>query len=511
MNNKSFFNKFKNNKNVSLEVLSGLTTSLALMPECIAFAIVAQLNPMVGLYTAVIICLISTIFGGRPGMISGAAGSVAVVSVNLITTYGVEYLYLAVILMGIIEILVGVFKLGKFMRLIPQPVIYGFLNGLALLIFTSQISQFKTGTGAWLTGTPLIIMIVLVAISMLTMYLFPRYTKKIPSGLVAIIVTTIISLIFGLNTKTIGDIANIASGLPTFHIPMVPVTIESLTIVFPYALLMASVGLIETLLTLNIVDEMTNTRGQSNTESIGQGIANIVCGFFQGMGGCAMIGQTMINLESGGKQVISGLTAGFSILVMILYGSALIDAIPMAALVGIMFMISINTFKWSSIKVLRYVPKADRIVLILVTVITVLLNNLALAVVLGVIISAINHAWQSSKRIYSINSYDKKHDVQYYEIHGPLFFASTTTFKELFDYEQDVETVIINFRMSRIMDQSAIVALNEVTKKYKENGIKVLLSHLSRDCLRLLDDANEFIEISILEDPYYHIPSDELD
>lgn len=444
-------------------------------------------------------------------MISGAAGSVAVVSVALVINHGVEYLYLAVILMGIIQILVGVFKLAKFIRLVPQPVVYGFLNGLAIIIFLSQFEQFKTSSGVWLSGVPLVIMVGLVVLSMLIMYFLPRYTKKVPSALVSIIVISLISFIFSLNTRTIGSIASLSAGFPSFHIPMVPISLESISIVLPYAFLMAAVGLIETLLTVNVVDEMTNTRGRANKESVGQGIANTVCGFFQGMGGCAMVGQTMVNLESGGRNRLSGIVAGLFIFFIIICGSKLIDLIPMAALVGIMFMVAINTFKWSSLKMLKHVPRVDMAVMIIVTVVTVVLNNLAIAVLIGVVISALNFAWEGAKRIGCVESYDAEHDVKYYEIKGPIFFASTSNFKEIFDYNLDNETVVIDFREARITDQSAIVAVDEVTSRYRSNGVKVLLSHLNEDCRDLLDDNSEFIDVDILENPYYRVPSDELD
>ena len=493
------------------ELLAGMTTSLALMPECIAFAIVANLTPLVGLYTAAIICLITAFLGGRPGMVSGAAGSVAVVSVALVVSHGVEYLFLAVLLMGIIQILVGVFKLAKFIRLVPQPVIYGFLNGLAIIIFLSQFEQFKTASGAWLTGTPLVLMVALVVISAGIMYFLPKITNKIPGGLVAILVVSLINLVFMLNTKTIGDIASISAGFPAFHIPVAPLTLETLTIVLPYAILMAAVALIETLLTVNVVDEMTNTRGRANRESVAQGIANTVCGFFQGMGGCAMVGQTMVNLESGGRRRLSAIVAGFIVLLIILFGSAVIDVIPVAALVGVMFIVAFNTFKWSSLKMIKHVPRADQAVMIIVTVITVVFNNLAIAVLVGVVISALNMAWQASKRVNVVSSFDEENNVQYYEVRGPLFFASSTNFKESFDYNLNVDTVVINFLNSRIVDQSAIVTIDEVSQRYRDNGIKVLLSHLSSDCMELLDEANEFMDVDILENPYYRIPSDELD
>ncbi len=493
------------------ELLAGMTTSLALMPECIAFAIVANLTPLVGLYTAAIICLITAFFGGRPGMVSGAAGSIAVVSVALVVSHGVEYLFLAVLLVGIIQILVGVFKLAKFIRLVPQPVIYGFLNGLAIIIFLSQFEQFKTASGAWLTGTPLILMVVLVAISAGIMYFLPKITNKIPGGLVAILVVSLINLVFMLNTKTIGDIASISAGLPAFHIPVAPLTLETLTIVLPYAILMAAVALIETLLTVNVVDEMTNTRGRANRESVAQGIANTVCGFFQGMGGCAMVGQTMVNLESGGRRRLSAIVAGFIVLLIILFGSAVIDVIPVAALVGVMFIVAFNTFKWSSLKMIKHVPRVDQAVMVIVTVITVVFNNLAIAVLVGVVISALNMAWQASKRVSVVSSFDEENNVQYYEVRGPLFFASSTNFKESFDFNLNVDTVVINFLNSRIVDQSAIVAIDEVSQRYRDNGIKVLLSHLSSDCMELLDEANDFMDVDILKNPYYRIPSDELD
>lgn len=493
------------------ELLAGLTTSLALMPECIAFAIVAHVSPLMGLYTAAIICLLTSLLGGRPGLISGAAGSVAVVSVALVVNYGVEYLFLAVILMGIIQILVGVFRLAKFIRLVPQPVVYGFLNGLAIIIFISQFNQFKTAGGAWLSGAPLVFMLVLVAISAGIMYFLPKITNKVPSGLVAIVIVSAINMVFSLNTRTIGDIASISQGLPAFHIPMVPLTLESLAIVLPYAILMAAVGLIETLLTVNVVDEMTNTRGRANRESIGQGIANAVCGFFQGMGGCAMVGQTMVNLESGGIKRLSGVVAGIAIFIIIMFGSSVVDIIPMAALVGVMFVVAINTFKWSSLRALKHVPRVDQVVMIIVTVITVVLNNLAVAVLIGVVISALSFAWEASKRIMVVHSFDEKNNIQYYEIRGPLFFGSSNNFKNAFDYETDADVVVINFLLSRISDQSALVVIDEVSRKYRENGVKVLLSHLSDDCRELLDDANEFVDVDILENPYYRIPSNELD
>lgn len=506
----SYFDQFKG-ADIKLEMLSGLTVALALMPECIAFAIVAHVNPLTGLYTAAIICFITALIGGRPGLISGAAGSVAVVSVALVVSYGIEYLFLAAILMGIIEILIGVFKLAKFIRLVPKPVVYGFLNGLAIVIFLSQFEQLKTATGAWISGTPLVIMIAFIALSMTIVYFMPKITKKIPSALMAILGVSLISAVLGISTKTLGDIASISGGLPALHIPAVPLTLESFIIVLPYAILMAAVGLIETLLTVNVVDEMTNTRGKANHESIAQGIANAVCGFFQGMGGCAMVGQTMINLNSGARTRISGITGGIVIFLIILFAAPLVERIPIAALVGVMFMVAITTFEWASLHLLKNVPKVDQAVMIIVTVITVVLNNLAIAVIIGVAISAIAFAWEAAKRVQIIYSFDEKNNTEYYEVRGPLFFAGVTNFKDSFNYDTKADAVVINFLESRLVDQSALAAVNEVTKRFHQKGVKVLLSHLSEDCKELLKDVSEFVEVDILKDPYYRVPSDELD
>ncbi len=496
---------------IKTEVLSGWTSVLALIPEVVAFSVVAGVNPLVALYTTVFLCLITSLLGGRKGMISGAAGSVAIVVTALVVQHGVEYLFAAVILMGIIQIIIGVFKLGKFIRLVPEPVIYGFLNGLAIVIFISQFSQFYTPSGELLSIIPMITMLILIGITITIIYFLPKFTKSLPPSLVAIIVVTIITLVFSIQTKTIGDLAVISGGLPKFHIPMVPFNFETLKIIFPYSLIMALVGLIESLLTLNVIDEMTESRGKSNKEVYAQGLANTISGFFGGMGGCAMIGQSIVNINSGGRLRLSGIVSAISLLCIILFASDLVSIIPMAALVGVMFMVAINTFEWASFRMLNNAPKIDIIVMIIVTVITVIFDNLALAVILGVIISALSFAWKSSKNIYSITSYDVEHDVKYYEIQGPLFFGSTTKFKEIFDYDNDPERVVMDFQNSRVSDHSAIEALNEVTAKYSNNGKKLLLSHLSKDCYDLLDNANEIVDVNYLEDPYYKIPHDELD
>lgn len=493
-----------------LEVLSGVTVALALIPEAIAFSIIANVNPLVGLYSAFIIGLVTSMLGGRPGMISGATGAIAIVVVSLVLQQGVEYLFLAVILMGLIQILIGILKLGKFMRLVPKPVIYGFLNGLAIVIFLSQLSQFKTANGNWLTGSSLIIMIVLVILAMGIIHFLPKYTKKIPSSLVAIIIISIITISLQIPTKTVGDIGSISGGLPSFHIPLVPINLETILIVLPYSIIMALVGLIESLLTLNVIDEMTETRGKSNKESIAQGIANTICGLFGGMGGCAMIGQSIININSGARTRISGIVAAIGLILIIIYGSSLVEMIPMAALVGVMFMVSIGTFEWSSLRIIKKVPLVDVIVMIVVATITVIFNNLAVAVIVGVIISALSYSWKSAQKINAIIEYDKNR-IKYYKIDGPLFFGSTGKFKELFDYKNDPKEVVIDFCNSKIMDHSAIETLNYLTKKYKKYGKKIHLKHLSEDCQLLLENASEIIEINYWEDPKYNIPSNKLD
>lgn len=500
-----------NGATIKTEVLSGFTSVLALIPEVVAFSVIANVSPLVALYTTVILCLITSLLGGRPGMISGAAGSVAIVVTALVLQHGIEYLFAAVVLMGIIQIIIGVLKLGKFIRLVPEPVVYGFLNGLAIVIFTSQFTQFYAPSGELLTGISMFLMLGLVGLTMAIIYFLPKLTKSVPPSLVAILVVSLITIAFSVPTKTIGDLAVISGGFPQFHIPSVPLNLETLEIVFPYSLVMALVGLIESLLTLNVIDEMTNSRGKGNKESLAQGIANTVCGFFGGMGGCAMIGQSIVNINSGGRYRLSGCVSALALMCIILFASPLVAKIPMAALVGVMFMVAISTFEWASFRMLNNAPKIDILVMFIVTIVTFIFDNLAMAVIIGIIISALSFAWKSAKKVYPIISYDKEHDVKYYEIQGPLFFASTTRFKELFDYENDPYHVVIDFTNSRISDHSAIESLNEVTEKYSNNGKKVMLSHLSPDCLNLLNNANEIVEVNLLKDPFYKVPHDDLD
>lgn len=498
----------KRNISAKDEILSGLTVALALVPEAVAFSIIAHVSPLVGLYTAFIIGLITAILGGRPGMISGATGAIAVVIVSLVAAHGAEYLFAAVVLMGLIQMLIGFLKLGKFIRLVPHPVIFGFVNGLAIVIFMAQLEQLHTrdaaGVSHWLTGAPLFIMLGLILLTMAIIHFLPRLTKVIPSSLAGIVVVSAIVIGFGIQTKSVGDIASIAGGLPQFHLPAIPISFETLKIIFPYSLIMALVGLIESLLTLTVVDEMTETRGKGNKECVAQGLGNLATGFFGGMGGCAMIGQSIINVSSGGRSRISGIVAAVALLVFVLFGSAVIEKIPMAALVGVMFMVAIGTFEWASLKVFKRVPQTDIIVMILVTLVTVIFHNLAVAVIIGVVISALAFAWESARRIRARKFMDQN-GIKHYEIYGPLFFGSVTTFQEKFDVLNDPEEVIIDFKESRVVDHSAIEALNKITERYRKVGKKIHLRHLSEDCRLLLDNASEIIDINHWEDPHYKV------
>ena len=505
-------NLFRRRKdhNLKNELLSGLTVALALIPEAVAFSIIAGVPPLSGLYAAFIIGLIASILGGRPGMISGATGAIAVVVAPLVKMHGFEYLLAAVVLMGIIQLTAGALRLGKFIRLVPHPVMFGFVNGLAVVIFMAQLEQFQTVTDAgnsWLTGPALYIMIGLVALTMAIIWLFPKLTKAIPSSLMAIIVVSAIVLGFDIDTKSVGDIASISGGFPLFNIPAIPFTFETLEIIFPYALIMAGVGLIESLLTLTLIDEITETRGKGNKECVGQGVANVVTGFFGGMGGCAMIGQSLINISSGGKNRISGVVAALSLLAFILYGAPIIEKLPMAALVGVMFIVAIGTFEWASLKVFGKIPLPDVFVMITVTLITIFFHNLALAVLAGVVISALVFAWENSKQIRA-RKYIDEEGIKHYELHGPLFFASVATFSEKFDPQNDPEEVIIDFAESKVIDHSAIEALNKLTERYLKAGKKLHLKHLSSDCRGLLDCSSEIIDVNIMEDPTYKIVID---
>jgi SulP family sulfate permease len=498
---------FSQEVNYKTEILSGLTVALALVPEAIAFALIAGLSPLTGLYAAFTMGLVTSIFGGRPGMISGATGAVAVVLVALVKSHGVEYIFATVILAGILQTVVGLLKLGKLMRLVPHPVIFGFVNGLAIIIFSSQLVQFQDGAGNWLTGMPLMTILGLVVVTMLGIWGIPKINKQLPAALIAILAVFGIVVFFGIDTKTIGDIASIKGGFPPFHLPEVPLELETLKIIFPYASIVAGVGLIESLLTLNIVDEITETRGSGNREAIAQGGANILSGLFSGMGGCAMIGQSLINTSNGARARLSGIVASIMLLVFIMFGSSVIEKMPMAALTGLMIMVAIGTFEWASLKTFRRMPKSDVLVMVLVTLVTVFLHNLALAVVVGVIIAALVFAWDNAKRIRA-RKYTDQEGVKHYEIYGPLFFGSTTVFNEKFDVLNDPDVVVIDFAESRIVDMSAIEAVNKLTSRYLKVGKEVHLKHLSKDCRVLLENADEIIDVNVMEDPTYKVVVD---
>lgn len=494
--------RFHLTENPKTDILSGVTVALALVPEAIAFAFVAGVAPLVGLYAAFIVGLITSIFGGRSGMISGATGALAVVMVSLVAVHGVEYLFATVVLMGILQIMAGIFSLGKYIRLVPHPVMLGFVNGLAIVIFLAQLGQFKID-GAWMPQETMTLMIGLTVLTMAIIWIFPKLTKAIPSPLVAILVTSALVIGLNLDTRTVGDLASIAGGLPTFHIPMVELSIETLSIIFPYALILASIGLIESLLTLRLIDEMTDTRGRTGQECVGQGLANLTTGFFGGMGGCAMIGQSMINVNSGGRGRLSGITAALALLAFILFASSLIEMIPLAALTGVMMMVVIGTFAWGSIRLWGKIPKEDFFVIVAVTTITVA-TDLAIAVFAGVIISALVYAWKSAHHIGMTKGQDENGTLVY-SIHGPLFFGSVTSFKDLFNPKDDPDNIIIDFKNSRVWDHSALNAIDELAEKYSSLNKKIQLVHLSPDCSILLKKASHMVTHDTIEDPHYTV------
>ena len=521
----------KQTANVKNDILSGLTVALALVPEAVAFAFVAGVDPLVGLYAAFMVGLITSIFGGRPGMISGATGALAVVMVSLVKegnamgtadeNLGLYYLFATVILMGIIQMMAGLFKLGKFVRLIPHPVMMGFVNGLAIVIFLSQLGMFKEKIGdkmVWLSGSPLYTMVGLVALTMGIMFFLPKITKKIPEALLAILVVSGIAIFADLDVATVGSFIKdgggegLKGGLPSIQFDIfnkVPFTFESLKFILPYVLILAAIGLIESLMTLNLVDELTETRGNSNRECLAQGGANIITGFFGGMGGCAMIGQSIINIKSGGRGRLSGTVAALTLLAFILFASGLIEQVPIAALVGVMFMVVIGTFAWSSFRVLKKIPLTDAFVIILVSALTVK-YDLAVAVISGVIISALVFSWENAKRIRARKTI-KEDGTKVYEIWGPLFFGSIQEFNDKFDINGDPDSIEIDFMESRISDHSALEALDMLVSKYQKAGKKVVLKHLSEDCKKLMKKASHKFDDVIenaIDDPRYYVVED---
>ena len=521
----------KQTANVKNDILSGLTVALALVPEAVAFAFVAGVDPLVGLYAAFMVGLITSIFGGRPGMISGATGALAVVMVSLVKegnamgtadeNLGLYYLFATVILMGIIQMMAGLFKLGKFVRLIPHPVMMGFVNGLAIVIFLSQLGMFKEKIGdkmVWLSGSPLYTMVGLVALTMGIMFFLPKITKKIPEALLAILVVSGIAIFADLDVATVGSFIKdgggegLKGGLPSIQFDIfnkVPFTFESLKFILPYVLILAAIGLIESLMTLNLVDELIETRGNSNRECLAQGGANIITGFFGGMGGCAMIGQSIINIKSGGRGRLSGTVAALTLLAFILFASGLIEQVPIAALVGVMFMVVIGTFAWSSFRVLKKIPLTDAFVIILVSALTVK-YDLAVAVISGVIISALVFSWENAKRIRARKTI-KEDGTKVYEIWGPLFFGSIQEFNDKFDINGDPDSIEIDFMESRISDHSALEALDMLVSKYQKAGKKVVLKHLSEDCKKLMKKASHKFDDVIqdaIDDPRYYVVED---
>jgi SulP family sulfate permease len=506
------------------DLLSGITVALALVPEAVAFAFVAGVEPLVGLYAAFMVGLITACIGGRPGMISGATGALAVVMVALVADHGVEYLFATVVLMGFIQIGAGILRLGKFIRMVPHPVMLGFVNGLAIVIFLAQLGQFGIagepgwldGTFmqgsildvAWLEGQQLYMLIGLVLVTMAIIHFLPMLTTAIPSSLVAILVVSGVVFTLNLDTRVVGDIASIKGGLPTFHLPVVPFSFDTLMIILPYSIILAAIGLIESLLTLRLVDEVTETRGRGNKECVAQGIANTATGLFGGMGGCAMIGQSMINVNSGGRGRLSGITAALSLLMFILVASPLIEQIPLAALIGVMFIVVIGTFEWSSFRVIRNVPRTDAMILILVSGVTVA-TDLAIAVVVGVIVSALVFAWEHAKHIL-IEEREDHQGSTVYAVTGPLFFGSVTSFLDRFDPAEDNDDVIIDFARSRVADHSGLEAIDTLADRYLNAGKTLHLVHLSDECRRLLTKAGRLVEVNVIEDPQYFVADDVL-
>lgn len=510
------YRKFGNRLQAKDDILSGLTVALALVPEAVAFAIIAGVSPLVGLYAAFMVCLITAIAGGRPGMISGATGALAVIMVGLVKfgnekgealglgeEAGLQYLFLTVILMGIIQIICGALKLGRFVRLIPQPVMFGFVNGLAIVIFMAQFPMFTespTVPGSdWLAGGSMYLMLGLVALTMAISFFLPKFTTAVPASLVGIVVVSLIVIGMSLDTLVVGNMATISGGLPELVSFTIPFNFDTLVFIAPFAFILAAVGLIESLMTLTLIDELTETRGKSNRECVGQGIANIVTGFFGGMGGCAMIGQSIINIRSGGRGRLSGIAAGLFLVCFILFAGPLIEKIPLAALTGVMFMVVIGTFEWSSIRILKKIPKSDAFVILLVSIVTVVTHNLALAVISGVIVSALVFAWKSAHHVHRETEIREDGSKVYY-IHGPLFFGSIQDFSNEFSPAEDPDNVIVDLMDSRVWDHSGLEAIQKLAERYRSNDKTLHLQHISANCRQLLATAGSLVDVIVLED-----------
>ena len=478
---------------VKNDILSGMTVALALVPEAVAFSFVAGVEPIVGLYAAFMVGLITSVLG-RPGMISGATGAMAVVMVSLVAQHGIQYLFATVILTGVLQIGAGLLRLGRFIRIVPHPVMLGFVNGLAIVIFLAQLNQFKlpdaTGTLQWLQGPAMAMMCALVLLTMGIIHWLPRLTKAVPSSLAAIVIVSTIAIAFGLDARTVGDTASVSGTLPVFALPEVPFNLATLEIILPYAGILAAIGLIESLLTLSVIDEMTQTRGRSNRECLAQGTANVVTGFFGGMGGCAMIGQSMINISSGGRGRLSGFCAALCLLGIVLFGSPLIEKIPLAALTGVIFMVVIGTFEWSSFRILTKIPKEDAFVLILVSAVTVF-TDLAVAVLIGVTVSALTFAWKHARHLYA--DVEEDQDQKLYHLHGSLYFGSTAEFLKIFNPEEDPDHVVVDFLFSRVCDHSGLEAIDTLAGRYRKHGKQLHIRNLSEDCHKIVSRAGDLV------------------
>ena len=486
--------------NWRIEILAGLTVAMTMIPESLSFAILAGFPPLSGLYAAFIAGLVAAMFGGRPGLISGGAGATVVTLIGLIKLHGLDYAFAAVAMAGVIQLIVGIFKWAKYIRLVPSSVMYGFVNGLAVIIFSAQLEQFKTaapdGQMEWLTGTPMMIMAGLVALTVLITWLFPKISKAVPSSLMAIIVVFTIVLVFGIETKTVGDISPISGSLPPFHIPNVPLTWETFMIILPAGAIVAAVGLTEGLLTLNLVDEITETKGNGSRESLAQGASNILNGFFSGMGGCPMIAQTLVNLNAGSRSRVSGVIAALAILMIVLIAAPIIEKIPMAALTGVMMVVAFLTFKWSSFKILTKMPKSDVFIIILVTGITIITHNLAVAVLTGIIISGLNFTWQKANEL-SVNT-ETSDTEKIYHLNSDLFFGAVASFEGVFDIKNDPKTVVVDFKNSEIKDMSALESLFKITNKYASLDKVLYLKNLNENSKKRVEKAKPVIELNLL-------------